>query len=224
MRLLLIRHGQTPANVAGILDTRIPGPGLTALGQRQAEAVPHALRAETIDGVYASLMVRTQLTSRPPTEVLGLAPATVLEGAHEIEAGDLEGRSDPVSVRRYIETAWAWGVGDLDPRMPGGPDGHEFFARYDADIRAISAAHGDGTAILFSHGAAIRVWAAQRAVNLPEDRSALGPLDNTAVVVLTGDPDAGWRLESWGGTPVGGAELHDPRAEDVTGESIADTR
>src|SRR5699024_5083913 len=33
MRLLLIRHGQTPSNVEGILDAGYPGPGLTALGQ-----------------------------------------------------------------------------------------------------------------------------------------------------------------------------------------------
>ena len=193
MRLLLIRHGQTPANVAGVLETTIPGPGLMALGQQQAEAVPHALRAESIDGVYASLMVRTQLTSRPLTDALGSSPAIVLDGLHEIEAGDLEGRSDPASVRRYVETAWAWGAGDLDPRMPGGSDGHEFFRRYDADIRTIAAAHADGTAVVFSHGAAIRVWTAHRAVNLPEDRSDFGALDNTAVVVLDGDPDAGFR-------------------------------
>ena len=31
---LLIRHGQTPSNVAGALDTGRPGPGLTALGRR----------------------------------------------------------------------------------------------------------------------------------------------------------------------------------------------
>jgi len=221
MRLLLIRHGQTPANVAGILETTIPGPGLTALGQQQAQAVPHALRAETVDGVYASRMVRTQLTSRPLADALGSSPATVLDGLHEIEAGELEGRSDPAAVRAYVETAWAWGSGDLDPRMPGGPDGHEFFRRYDAGIAAIAATHPDGTGVAFSHGAAIRVWAARRAVNLPEDRSRFGALDNTAVVILNGDPAAGWELESWGGQPVGGTALHDPAAEDVTGESIA---
>ena len=40
MRLLLVRHGQTPSNVAGLLDTALPGPGLTALGTRQAAAIP----------------------------------------------------------------------------------------------------------------------------------------------------------------------------------------
>jgi len=222
MRLLLIRHGQTPANVIGALDTAAPGPGLTALGEEQAAAVPHALRHETIEAVYASILIRTQLTSRPLTDALGLPAATVLSGIHEIEAGDLEDRTDRPAVQKYVETAWAWGVGDLDPRMPGGSDGHEFFARYDADIRAIAEAHTGGTAVAFSHGAAIRVWCAGRAGNLPPNYAAVSSLDNTGVVILEGDPDKGWDVESWAGQPVGGMELHDPRADDVTGESVDD--
>ena len=36
---MLARHGQTPANVAKLLDTVLPGPGLTDLGRLQAEAL-----------------------------------------------------------------------------------------------------------------------------------------------------------------------------------------
>ena len=46
MRLLLIRHGQTPSNVLGALDTLVPGPGLTPLGLEQAAAIPDALAGE----------------------------------------------------------------------------------------------------------------------------------------------------------------------------------
>ena len=59
MRLLLVRHGQTPANVAGALDTAFPGLGLTPLGQAQAEAVPAALADERVAAVHASRLVRT---------------------------------------------------------------------------------------------------------------------------------------------------------------------
>ena len=38
MRLLLIRHGQTPSNLKHLLDTEAPGPTLTPLGQEQAPA------------------------------------------------------------------------------------------------------------------------------------------------------------------------------------------
>jgi probable phosphoglycerate mutase len=40
MRLILIRHGQTPADVAYTLHATLPGPGLTRLGQQQAVALP----------------------------------------------------------------------------------------------------------------------------------------------------------------------------------------
>ncbi len=63
MRLLLVRHGQTAANVRGELDTAPPGPGLTRLGRRQAKAIPGELAAESIDGIYSSALIRTQETA-----------------------------------------------------------------------------------------------------------------------------------------------------------------
>ena len=65
MRLILVRHGQTPANVLGQLDTAHPGPGLTERGFEQAERVPEALRGENIDAIYVSTLIRTQLTAAP---------------------------------------------------------------------------------------------------------------------------------------------------------------
>lgn len=65
MRLLLVRHGQTPSNVRFLLDTAVPGPGLTELGERQAAALPEALAGEDIDALYASTLTRAQLTAAP---------------------------------------------------------------------------------------------------------------------------------------------------------------
>ena len=78
MRLLLIRHGQTPGNVLGQLDTAFPGPGLTELGERQAAALPGSLANEDIAAIYASTLIRTQLTADPLAKALGLE-ATVLD-------------------------------------------------------------------------------------------------------------------------------------------------
>ncbi|HXD60660.1 MAG TPA: histidine phosphatase family protein [Lacisediminihabitans sp.] len=225
MRLLLIRHAQTPANVLGQLDTGRPGPGLTRLGQRQASEIPVALGDGPIAAIFASPLVRTQLTAEPLSASRGL-DVRVLEGLQEIEAGSLEKRSDRASVRRYLETVFAWGSGKLDVRMPGGTDGHAFFERFDADIgRAASAAvHGPTeeppTAAVFSHGAAIRVWTAARVSNVPPEFAATHELDNTGVVELAGSPDDGWTLLSWAGLPVGGPQLIDQQAEDPTGEPL----
>ena len=43
MRLLLMRHGQTHANVSGELDTAHPGVELTDLGHTQATTAAQAL-------------------------------------------------------------------------------------------------------------------------------------------------------------------------------------
>ena len=221
MRLFLIRHGQTPSNVAGLLDTRIPGPGLTDLGHEQAAQIPDALRAQPIDGIWVSIMGRTSDTAAPLAEDRGLTPVE-LAGFHEIAAGDLEMRSDHPSVMTYLQTAFAWGVDDLDPRMPGGEDGHEFFARFDASIAQVFAT-GARVAVVFSHGAAIRVWSALRSKNVKPPFTGDWELHNTGVVELDGDPETGWTLLSWQGTPIGGIELEDDAAEDPTGEPVPDS-
>jgi broad specificity phosphatase PhoE len=222
MRLLLIRHGQTPANVLGQLDTAHPGPGLTALGHEQAASIPAALAGEDIDALFASTLVRTQLTAAPLAADRNLA-VTVLGGTHEIEAGDLEGRSDRDAVRAYLETVFAWGSGDLDVRMPGGSDGHHFFGRFNADIAEIVESGAD-TAAVVSHGAAIRVWIAGNATNVPPSFAGDHDLMNTGIVVVEGTFADGWQLIEWAGTPIGGVELADGAADDPAGETLGEAR
>jgi probable phosphoglycerate mutase len=217
MRLFLIRHGQTPANVLGQLDTAHPGPGLTELGARQAAVIPDALRLESIDAIFTSTLLRTQLTAQP-LAVDRRLDVQVTEGLHEIEAGSLEGRSDRASIRTYLETVFAWGAGNLDARMPGASDGHAFFARFDADIEA--AASAVETAAVFSHGAAIRVWTAARAQNVPPMFAGKNHLDNTGMVELTGSPREGWTLVSWAGLRVHETRPVDASAQDPASEAI----
>jgi probable phosphoglycerate mutase len=219
MRLLLIRHGQTAANVRGLLATARPGPGLTKLGHRQAASIPHALTGEQIAAIYVSPLTRTTETAEPLAASLGLDPQ-VLEGLEEIEAGDLEDRRDMPSVMIYVRTVFGWAAGDLDVRMPGAIDGSEFFARFDAAIEAVAAQHPDATVAIVSHGAAIRVWSGARAANLSADYTAHRHLDNTGVVVLTGSPADGWLAETWAGEPIGGLELADHSAADPTGDPV----
>ncbi len=218
MRLYLIRHGQTPNNVTGALDTAYPGAGLTELGRAQARGVPGALADETFAGVYASRLVRTQLTAVPLVEATGF-DLEVRDGLEEISAGELEMRHDPTSVQGYAGCLVAWMSGDLDRRMPGGSSGHEFQARYDAAVRGIVEQHAPEDAVaVFSHGAAIRVYSAL-AAGLSPDVSTELRIMNTGMGVLDGDPERGWELTRWSSEPLGGQGLEDLGAHDVTGES-----
>jgi broad specificity phosphatase PhoE len=193
-RLILVRHGQTRSNVHGLLDTAEPGADLTPLGQEQAAALVEVLAAERIDRVVASPLARTVQTATPIAEARGLPLGTDV-GLREVIAGDLELLADHDSHMTYLRTVFAWAKGDLSPALPGSPEtGASFFERYD---RAVEAAVADvETALVVSHGAAIRTWAAARAANVGGDFGAEHGLPNTGVVVL--ERDAGpWIAESW---------------------------
>ncbi|MFF8963039.1 histidine phosphatase family protein [Streptomyces globisporus] len=201
MRLLLIRHGQTPSNLGHFLDTARPGPGLTDLGLRQAAALPRALDGEDIAALYASTLTRTQLTAAPLAAERGIE-VRIRDGIRELSAGDLEMRADEDAIRQYLTTVFAWPAGDFARRLPGGEEGTEALARFDAVVAEAAEAQGHGTVALVSHGAAIRVWAAARARNVTVEFAARHSLDNTGVVVVEGSPDSGWTALSWAGTVV----------------------
>jgi len=217
VRLLLIRHGQTSANVAGELDTAPPGAELTALGRRQAAAVAEVL-TEPLRAVHASPLVRTQQSAEPLARAQGLT-VDVRPGLEEVWAGDLEMASDRESVETYLGTLATWMRGDLDLRMPGGHDGHAFVERYDAAVRGLCRGHGaDDAVAVFSHGAAIRSYTGIRATGPAIDEIVERRIMNTGVIVLEGDPDSGWRVVRWTSEPLGGPDLVDGGAHDVTGD------
>lgn len=218
MRLFLIRHGQSHHNVVGALDTAAPGAALTALGHSQARAVPDALVGEDIDGIYASRLIRTQQTAAPLAAARGY-DVVVRAGLEEVGAGDLELRFDGDAVHAYAGCLARWMRGDLAYRLPGGSTGHEFYGRYEAALRSIAAQHDrNDTVAVFSHGAAIRVYTAL-AAGLDSEISTELRILNTGMAVLEGHPETGWQLARWCTEPVGGLQLTDRRAHDVTGES-----
>jgi broad specificity phosphatase PhoE len=218
MRLLLIRHGQTPANVIGSLETTIPGPGLTELGYEQAAAVPAALAGERIDAIYASVQVRTQLTAAPLVADRKLE-LQVRAGIREISSGDLEGNTDPVSHEAYLATMVAWVGGDLSPTIPGGETATEVLQRFtEVVMEAYSAGHQ--SVAIVSHGAAIRTWAGYYADNLDAEFTARSPLHNTGIVVVEGTPESGWTAVTYMGEALGGPALDDAGTAGPASETL----
>lgn len=191
MRLYLVRHGQTPSNVARVLDTAFPGADLDETGRAQAGALVGRLAGRPLDAVYASDLVRTQQTVAPLASDRGLA-VRVLGGLREIQAGEDEMSSD---WRRFIDVLSSWRH-DPSRRVPGGEDAVAFFGRFDAAVAAIAAA-GHASALLVSHGAALRMWIAARVGGIEAPEVVHRPLPNTTVVSIDGTPEAGWRFVSW---------------------------
>lgn len=193
-RLILVRHGRTRSNVQGLLDTAAPGPGLDDLGREQAEALIGALAEERIDRIVASPLRRTVATATPLAAARGL-PLGRDAGLREVMAGDLEMRGDREAQLAYLAVVTAWVRGDLGAKMPGGEEtGAQFLDRFDRAVE--TSVDGVDTAMCVSHGAAIRTWAAARAVNAVGDFGSVQGLPNAGVVLL--DRDRGpWRVTAW---------------------------
>jgi len=199
MRLLLVRHGQTHSNIAHALDTAYPGAELTDLGRQQAERLAASLAAETIHVIAASTLLRAQQTAARVAEARGL-PVMTLGALSEIGAGDLEMRTDRDSIDAYRQVMISWATGELDVQMPGGTGGREFLGRYDEAIAAIedisqALSAGAATALVVSHGSAIRTWVATHCDGVDALDIARSNLVNTGMFVVEGSSRSGWRLD-----------------------------
>ncbi|WP_455186956.1 histidine phosphatase family protein [Actinomyces sp.] len=194
MKLALIRHGQTPANITASLDTRLPGLPLTELGLSQAENLKERFVREVagqLDALTVSAMKRTQQTAEPLCELFGVTPVVTAQ-IREVSAGDLEMSCDPVAIRVYVEACAAWMLGDFSHRMPGAEDGYEFLGRVIPEIQAVmeraySVAADQGIGALVAHGGLIRVISAYLSEDIRQGIPLTRFMSNTGIVVFDVD-------------------------------------
>ncbi|TMS56024.1 histidine phosphatase family protein [Mycobacterium sp. DBP42] len=210
MRVTFVRHAQSEGNASGLIDTTTPGPVLTPLGQQQAQAVADKLGDNNYDAIYASTMVRTQLTAAPMSQRLGL-PIQVLPGLQEIEAGVFEGTPEANAASGYGLYPIAWALPGAIPQipfdkstnMPGtNLNGYVFDERVRGALQTMYD-NGDRNAVVFSHGGTIMFWTLMNVNNLTvmEKLQLLqtAQLHNTDYVVIEGNNEDGWTLVNWNG-------------------------
>lgn len=216
-----VRHGQTPGNAAMLIDTAVPGPGLTALGQQQAQAIANALAAKgPYAGIFDSQLIRTQQTAAPLANLLGMAPQ-VLPGLNEIHAGIFEDlpQISPAGLLYLVgPIAWTLGFPIVPMLAPGSTDVNGIvFNRaftgavqtiYDASLaNPVVAADGNITSVAYSSAFTIGVGTMMNVDNPHPLLLLTHPVPNTGAVVVQGNPEGGWTLVSWDGIPVGPASL-----------------
>ncbi|TJZ73254.1 histidine phosphatase family protein [Rhodococcus oryzae] len=206
-KLILVRHGQTEANVERRLDTRLPGARLTEFGESQAQAFGLSVAGRVPRALVASPALRARQTAQFVERESGIA-TQVREGIHEAQAGELEDRSDRESHELFMKVYHSWHAGDLGVRVPGGESGYDILERYVPVLSSLreefledsvddAAEPGSGDVLVVSHGAAIRLVAAHLA-GINGVFSANTHLDNTQTVELVPTADGGWRCVRWG--------------------------
>jgi len=150
--LLLVRHGRTTANTAGILAGRTAGVRLDEVGRAQAARTGERLAAVTLASVVSSPLERCRQTARAILERQDGSPSTPIEkGITECDYGQWQGRA-----LRDLASEPLWSVVQNQPSAAVFPGG-EGLAGMQA--RAVAAIRRHDAAVADEHGAGA-VWAA----------------------------------------------------------------
>ena|SRR5699024_4234956 len=201
VRLYLVRHAQSESNVRGALDTAPPGAPLTELGTEQAAELGQRLAGAPIVAVYSSRATRAQQTAAAVARARELE-VQVIDGVHEISAGELEDHTDSRSIETYQHVIGQWAGGALDVRMPGGETGREVRQRFLDAVGELDAKHEQtqaGVAVLVCHGALLRLGSEWLTDNVTSEVTRRELLPNTALIELERLAAGRWHCVNWAG-------------------------
>jgi probable phosphoglycerate mutase len=177
MSIILIRHGETPLNVARMLQP-VNTP-LSTTGQAQAQAVAARMAGLQLAGIVSSDLPRALQTA----QTIAAATAAALSTTpllHERNFGDLRGR--PYESLGFNPLTMA-------EAPPGGESAEAFLQRVAqafAHIVALRASLGGSLAVV-THGLVIRALLA-RHVQLPTGGEVPLRVGNTSVSIVAAEP------------------------------------
>lgn len=202
-RLHLVRHGQTPSNVAGALDTALPGAPLTELGRDQARIVGDELAGSGITPsvVLSSEAARARETAGLVADAMAL-PTQPVPGLHEVQAGRFEMRTDSDAMLSYHRMVRDWlANGDLSSCLPGGESALDVQERAMPVVSELRESHLDnGTdVVLVVHGTLMRMIAVFAGA-VPSQWAVDNSMPNCGVIELVPD-GGGWSCARWGDHP-----------------------
>lgn len=195
--LTFIRNAQSQADADGIIETSMPGPGLSQEGQGQAQQVVHKIVHKDVDSLYSSGMAEAQQTAAPLASELG-KQVEVLPGLQSINAGWFNGKPQSMASTTYMLAPADWLKGDVQNSIPGSISGKDFNEQFTKAIKKIYES-GHNKPAVFSQGTAIMVWTLMNVKNPKTSLLDTHPLPNIARVVISGNPSTGWTLVDWDG-------------------------
>ena len=193
--ITIVRHGETEANVSGIIQGQLEW-DLNDLGKAQAAAVAKALANEPFDVAYSSDLSRALSTAQaiavyhPELEIHATA------SLREWNFGDWQGRAiiTLVNEMRMLRDE------QQCVRPPNGESWRDFQERVSSFMNEIAQKHAGQHVLVVTHGGALqRIF---RMLFKPEAISRLPMSINASISRLEWRSEApiGWRLLAWNET------------------------
>jgi broad specificity phosphatase PhoE len=156
-RIVLVRHGETEWNKAGI--ERFRGREdieLNETGVRQAKAAADRIASWPVLAFYSSPLKRALATARILASPFGLA-VEPLEGLVDIDYGRWQGLSYEEASERYGQLYQQWLERPHEVVFPGGESLQDVRDRAAVALEKVLAQHQDETVVLVSHQVVCKV-------------------------------------------------------------------
>ncbi len=151
-RIILLRHGENPANLTKEFSYKKIDYPLTEKGVLQAQQTAEALRGRKVRAIYTSPLKRALQTAQIVGDAVGLTPI-VEEAFRELNVGRLE--EVPPSDEtwdQYRRVIHAWVEGRSEVSFPDGENNRQLWARYESGLRKVILAYPDQTLLIVGHG------------------------------------------------------------------------
>lgn len=150
--VLLVRHGESPANKSGVLAGRAPGVGLTERGREQAEQAGQRLIGLALTHLAVSPLERTRETARLVRSAAGsTAPLRAESGIIECDYGSWTGKKLQALAKTPL-----WSQVQQRPSTVTFPEGESMRAMSVRALAAVERGHQRAAAVAGESA----VWAA----------------------------------------------------------------
>jgi probable phosphomutase (TIGR03848 family) len=223
--VILLRHGRSSANVAGVLAGRSPGVELDDTGRAQAEKVVGRLEGVPLARIVCSPMTRCEQTVAPLAAARELTPVTE-PGIAEVDYGSWTGGELKTLAKEPL-----WRVVQAHPSAAVFPDGEGLAgmqARAVAAIRKhdaeVAAEHGPHAVWLAcSHGDLIKALLADAlATHLDNFQRIIIDTCSISVVSYTETRPFVGRVNDVGGDVAALIPPPPKKPEDGAGDEVTD--
>lgn len=199
MKLFLLRHGESEANVLHEFSNRGMRHPLTELGRQQAATVAEQLCGQQVMGIFSSPLLRAYETARIMGETLKVGVA-IADALREFDTGILEGKHDDESWAVFDRLWDTWFVGNRpEVKIEGGENLLEIRARVIPFFNGLAekAEQFNGNLALVSHGGIYRCMLPELLTNVSRDYVNEHPIRYTEIIIVRWQSD-GWWCEQWG--------------------------
>ena len=181
-RLIIVRHGQSEANLQGIFAGQLDVE-LSKLGHTQAErTAEHIMENYKVDKVYASDLKRAYSTAKHLADKLG-TEIIATQGMREINAGKWDGQKFDDIPSLYSKDYDVW-INDIgNARCTDGETTVELSERIMAEIMRIAKENDGKTVMVATHATPIRVMQCLWQVNDLREMKNIPWVSNASVTV-----------------------------------------